>query len=186
MLDAQLVSIYANCCQEDVVEECLSFATSPGVTCFQLLHQPLSAAQVHWITMWKDSMVWARGSQVCCTSDVDFGHLWSLIANVDPLGKINQMATVYIPRNSGVHSVAFLNPTIPQFRCSSFRHFRCFQRCLFNLPSASAARQITLGMFPPSKYEDFRSDIPVLIAVSVFVAVTGWIFGTQQTLSRTQ
>jgi hypothetical protein len=62
------------------------------LTCFQLLHQPLSAAQVHWITMWKGSMVWARGSQVCCTSDVDFGHLWSLIANVDPLGKINQMA----------------------------------------------------------------------------------------------
>ena len=92
MLDAQLVSIYANCRQEDVVEECLSFATSPGLTCFQLLHQPLSAAQVHWITMWKGSMVWARGSQVCCTSDVDFGHLWSLIANVDPLGKINQMA----------------------------------------------------------------------------------------------
>lgn len=34
-------------------------------------------------------------------------------------------------------------------------------------------RQITLGMFPPSKYEDFRNDIPVLIAVSVFVGATG-------------
>lgn len=31
--------------------------------------------------------------------------------------------------------------------------------------------QITLGMFPPTKYEEFRSDTPVLIAVSVFVAV---------------
>lgn len=38
-------------------------------------------------------------------------------------------------------------------------------------PWLTGLLQITLGMFPPSKYEDFRSDIPVLIAVSVFVAV---------------
>ena len=34
-------------------------------------------------------------------------------------------------------------------------------------------RQITLGMFPPAKYADFRADVPVLIAVSVFVAARG-------------
>jgi len=38
-------------------------------------------------------------------------------------------------------------------------------------PWLTGLLQITLGMFPPSKYEEFRSDIPVLIAVSVFVAV---------------
>ncbi|CAJ1354837.1 unnamed protein product [Effrenium voratum] len=38
-------------------------------------------------------------------------------------------------------------------------------------PWLSGLLQITLGMFPPAKYADFRADVPVLIAVSVFVAV---------------
>ena len=61
---------------------------------------------------------------------------------------------------------------------SFFRHIEKFFVILlvesfFSAEIFLQLRQITLGMFPPSKYQDFRSDIPVLIAVSVFVAATG-------------
>ncbi|CAE7223175.1 unnamed protein product, partial [Symbiodinium microadriaticum] len=38
-------------------------------------------------------------------------------------------------------------------------------------PWLTGLLQMTLGMFPPAKYGDFRSEIAVLVAVSVFVAV---------------
>jgi len=38
-------------------------------------------------------------------------------------------------------------------------------------PWLTGLLQITLGMFPPSKYGDFRDEAAVLVAVSVFVAV---------------
>mmetsp|Transcript_60983 Transcript_60983/g.142756 ORF Transcript_60983/g.142756 Transcript_60983/m.142756 type:complete len:1105 (-) Transcript_60983:15-3329(-) len=38
-------------------------------------------------------------------------------------------------------------------------------------PWLTGLLQMTLGMFPPSKYGDFRSEVAVLVAVSVFVAV---------------
>ncbi|OLQ03853.1 hypothetical protein AK812_SmicGene13164 [Symbiodinium microadriaticum] len=47
----------------------------------------------------------------------------------------------------------------------------------------AVARQMTLGMFPPAKYGDFRSEIAVLVAVSVFVATADddWVLVGQGT-----